>query len=44
MNKNDNTFLARWISNELTEVELIEFKASKIYKEFKLINEEAQFL
>ncbi len=40
----DDTFLARWISGELTPKELSEFKKSKDYKNFKRINEGSQNL
>ncbi len=40
----DDTFLARWISGELSPEELSEFKKSKDYKNFKRINEGAQNL
>ncbi|WP_282043306.1 FecR family protein [Winogradskyella flava] len=40
----DDTFLGRWISGELSAEELIEFKKTETYKQFKLINEESQQL
>ncbi|WP_299548904.1 FecR family protein [Seonamhaeicola sp.] len=40
----DDTFLARWISGELTPEELEAFKASGDYKTFKRINDKAQQL
>ncbi|PIA78995.1 hypothetical protein BFR04_05600 [Gaetbulibacter sp. 4G1] len=40
----DDTFLARWISGELTPEELSEFKKSKDYKSFERINKGAQNL
>jgi len=40
----DDTFLGRWIAGELSEEELIEFKKTDTYKQFKLINEESQLL
>ncbi|MDY8134893.1 FecR family protein [Aquimarina sp. 2201CG5-10] len=40
--ESDNTFIARWVAGELSEEELSEFKKSEAYKEFALINEEAQ--
>lgn len=43
MNKfeKDETFLARWIANELSEEELIAFKKTKAYQEFSKINDTA---
>lgn len=40
----DDTFLGRWISGELSEEELAEFKKTDSYKQFKHINEESQLL
>ncbi|MCD2258391.1 FecR family protein [Psychroserpens luteolus] len=40
----DDTFLGRWIAGELSEEELIAFKNTKTYKQFKLINMESQLL
>jgi len=40
----DETFLARWISGELSPEELIEFEKSKDYPTFKRINDFAQRL
>ena len=40
----DNTFLARWISGELTPEELEDFKKSKDYPVYKKINKAAQTL
>ncbi|WP_298893811.1 FecR family protein [uncultured Psychroserpens sp.] len=40
----DDTFLGRWIAGELSEEELIAFKSTKTYKQFKLINIESQLL
>ncbi|TVZ55993.1 FecR family protein [Lutibacter sp. Hel_I_33_5] len=40
----DDTFLARWISNDLSEEELTSFKKSKEYTAFNKINESAQKL
>ncbi|MFK7781103.1 FecR family protein [Psychroserpens sp.] len=40
----DDTFLGRWIAGELSEEELVDFKKTETYKQFKLINEESQLL
>ena len=40
----DDTFLARWISGDLTKEELETFKKSKDYKDFKKINDGSQKL
>ncbi|MFC0604211.1 FecR family protein [Winogradskyella pulchriflava] len=40
----DETFLARWIAGELSEEELIAFKKTEAYKQYKLINEESRQL
>lgn len=42
--KSDDTFLARWISGDLSEAELLEFKKSKDYEKFKRINKGSQKL
>ena len=46
MNKHntDNTFLAKWISGELSLKELEAFKKTKEYKEYKKINDASQLL
>ncbi|WP_298901271.1 FecR family protein [uncultured Psychroserpens sp.] len=41
---NDDTFLGRWIAGELSDEELIAFKKTETYKQFKLINRESQLL
>lgn len=43
-NYDNDTFLGRWIAGELSEEELIEFKKTETYKQFKLINDESQRL
>ena len=35
---NDDTFLARWLNNNLTNEELVSFKQTKEYKEYTKIN------
>lgn len=40
----DETFLARWISNELTSEELKQFQSSENYHHFKAINDASQQL
>ena len=40
----DNTFLARWISGELTPEELANFKTSEDYPLFEKINNTTQNL
>ena len=40
--KTDDTFLARWIAGELSEEERIEFEKTDAYKQFNIINKEAQ--
>lgn len=40
----DDTFLGRWIAGELSEEELVHFKKTETYKQYKLINEESQLL
>lgn len=40
----DETFLARWIANELSVEELEEFQKTDEYLQFKAINEASQFL
>ncbi len=40
----DDTFLGRWLAGELSEEELIQFKKTDAYKQFKLINDESQLL
>ncbi len=43
MNKfNDDTFLARWLANELTDEELNSFKASKEYAKYEKIAEKSK--
>lgn len=42
--ENDETFLGRWIAGELSEEELSDFKKTKAYKQFKLINEESKLV
>ncbi len=40
----DDTFLGRWIDGRLTNDELAAFKKTKAYKQFSIINKEAQLL
>ncbi|NQY31036.1 MAG: FecR domain-containing protein [Flavobacteriaceae bacterium] len=40
----DDTFLGRWISGELSEEERIAFEKTKEFKQFAIINSEAQLL
>ncbi len=40
----DDTFLARWVADELSAEELLEFKKSKYYLDYKKINEGAKAL
>jgi len=47
MDKNynsDDTFLGRWIAGTLTKEERIAFEKTEVFKQFSLINEEAQLL
>ncbi len=47
MDKNyntDDTFLARWISGELSEAERVAFEKTEAYKQFDIINKESQLL
>ncbi|TYA78728.1 FecR family protein [Seonamhaeicola marinus] len=41
---NNDTFLGRWISGELSKEELSKFKETKAYKQFEFINKESQLL
>ncbi|WBX72774.1 hypothetical protein PG913_07600 [Tenacibaculum pacificus] len=40
----DETFLARWVANDLSATELKEFQNSDVFHEFNKINEASQFL
>lgn len=40
----DETFLGRWIAGDLSDEELIQFKKTETYKQYKLINNESQLL
>lgn len=42
--KQDDTFLSRWITNELTDKELIDFEKSPDYKEYQKIIEKVDLL
>jgi len=42
--KTDDSFLGRWISGELSEEERIAFEKTKEFKQFTIINTEAQLL
>ncbi|CAM1348525.1 FecR family protein [Tenacibaculum crassostreae] len=43
-NYKDETFLARWIANELSASELEEFQQTEDYQQFKAINDASQLL
>lgn len=40
--KSDDSFLARWAENKLSDEELLEFQKTEAYREFQLINEVSQ--
>ncbi|CAM1366596.1 conserved hypothetical protein [Tenacibaculum litoreum] len=44
INYKDETFLARWIANELSAEELKEFQQTEVYHQFKAIDEASQLL
>ena len=44
INYKDETFLARWIANELSPKELEEFQQSDVYHQFKAIDDASQLL
>jgi len=44
INYKDETFLARWIANELSTKELEEFQQSDVYHQFKAIDDASQLL